>query len=322
MLPPPRIRAQSRSVSCRLSRLVLCENSRPLDSGTPGDGHDSEQSAHRRARPRRRTSDSRRRHRLLRAGRELPRGPGRPVRRPRHDCDHHLPARRRRREHGGSLRQADRTPGRGHGHARAGRLSRGDRAAQCRAGLDADGAVHRPGRARALRPRGVPGDRLPALPRAAVQVGGADRGSGAHSRAREPGVSPRVLGAAGTGGGGAARGHAGRGDLRSRMPGRTRRCRRGSRARRFPRCGRCSPAPAARWSSPAAGAGRRGRAPISPGSWRRTRSPPPHRFAARTGSTTRARATRATSGSASTPRWPIASATPTCCWSSERGSAR
>ena len=69
----------------------------PSDSGA-GDGHDTERSAHGRSGAGRRTANPRCRHRLLRAGRELPRGPRRTARRARRHHDDHLPARRRRRD--------------------------------------------------------------------------------------------------------------------------------------------------------------------------------------------------------------------------------
>ena len=84
----------------------------------PGDGHESEQSTHRRPGPDRRSRDSRRRHRLLCARRELPRGSRRPARRARNDHDDYVPARGRRREHGRSLRQAHRAAWNRDGHPR------------------------------------------------------------------------------------------------------------------------------------------------------------------------------------------------------------
>ena len=63
-------------------------------------------------------------------------------------------------------------------------------------GLDADDPVHRPGRQRFHRARGVPGDRLPAHVRAAGEMGRADRSRRSRSRVRQPCVSyGRVAGA-------------------------------------------------------------------------------------------------------------------------------
>ena len=70
------------------------------------------------------------------------------------------------------------------------------------------------------------------------------------------------------------------------------------------------------------GAGPRGRARISAGSSRRTRSPPRRRSAARTAWTTPIRATPATSGSESIRSSPSGCAKPTCCWRSAPGWAR
>ena len=75
---------------------------------------------------------------------------------------HRLPAGGRRGLHGRGAGQAHRPARRLLRHARPRRQQRRDRRAHRVPGLDADGAVHRPGRQRPARPRGLPGSRLPA----------------------------------------------------------------------------------------------------------------------------------------------------------------
>ena len=77
----------------------------------------------------------------------------------------------RRLRHGRGLRQADGPAGHLLRHARPRRHQRGHRPAYRLPGFDADDPVHRPGRARLSRPRGVPGDRLPAHVRPRRQMG-------------------------------------------------------------------------------------------------------------------------------------------------------
>ena len=120
------------------------------------------------------------------------------VRRARAHRADHLPPRERRREHGRSVRQADRCAGSVLRDARSGRDERIDRRAHGVSGFDADDPVHRPGRQRLHGARGVPGDRLPAHVRADVEMGRADRSHRSHSRvhrARLPGGDERAHGA-------------------------------------------------------------------------------------------------------------------------------
>ena len=219
------------------------------------------------------------------------------------------------REHGRSVRQAHRSAGYRHGH------TRGPGACHATIGLhnaaqDSTPMVMFVGQVeRGHSDREAFQEiRVPAVPGAAVQVGGADRRPGADSRAREPGLSSDMLRPTGARGRRAAGGHAGRGDRRRRcrpvhrgLAGRRARCDTGvARA--------AGGRPAARWPWSAAEAGRYRRARISHDSWRRTRSPPPRRFAARIVSTTPIPATRATSVSESIRSSPNGFATPTCCW--------
>ena len=90
--------------------------------------------------------------------------------------------------------------------------------------------------------------------------------------------------------------------------------RRARGARTSPRRGRCSPAPGAR--SCIVGGSRWDRRPAATGALRpcATRCRSAAAFAGRTCSTIAIPTTQATSASASTRRWPRASATPMCCW--------
>ena len=120
----------------------------------------------------------------------------------------------------------------------------------------------------------------------------------------------------------AARGHARRRGRRAGRAAVPRRAaasgRRADRERARPaRAGRAAVRPARRRA-----AGRRARRRTCARSSRRTSCPRAPRSAARTRSTTTRRATSATSASASTRSSPRASATPTCCSSSARASAR
>ena len=83
------------------------------------------------------------------------------------------------------------------------------RGSACRApGLDADDPVHRSGRPGRPRPRSLPGSRLPSLPRAYDEVGGADRPHRAHPGVPESRLARRDGGPAGAGGARSARRHA------------------------------------------------------------------------------------------------------------------
>ena len=85
--------------------------------------------------------------------------------------------------------------------------------------FDADDPPGRPGGARDARPRGVPGDRLPADVRQHRQMGARDRRPGAHPGGDQPRLPHRDRGATGAGGDRPARGCAGRdGGLRGRRP--------------------------------------------------------------------------------------------------------
>ena len=178
-------------------------------------------------------------------------------------------------------------------------------------GFDADDPLHRPGRQRLRRPRGVPGNRLPPHVRPDGQVGGADRPRRPHPRihrARLPGRHQRP---SRPGGAGAAGGHA---DLDGR------------RGRHAPlpagagvavgRADGAAARDAGRRRAAAAAAGRRRleRAGLRrPAALRRSRTTCRWRApsASRICSTTRTRTMSATSASASIRSWPRACATPT-----------
>ncbi len=102
-------------------------------------------------------------------------------------------------------------------HARTRRLQRVDRPARGVPGLDAADPVHRPGRQRLRRARGVPGGRLSPHVRPDREVGRADRPRGPRARVRRPRVRDRDQRPAGAGRARVAGGHAGR---RSRRRGR------------------------------------------------------------------------------------------------------
>ena len=102
----------------------------------------------RRAGPDRPAAHSRHRHDLRRAGRELPRRARRALRPAQLDPLRHLPPGRRRRQHGGGLRQADRQARHLLRHPRAGRHQRQHRLAYRLPGFDADDPAGRPGGAR------------------------------------------------------------------------------------------------------------------------------------------------------------------------------
>ena len=124
---------------------------------------------------------SRRAPHVLRAGRELHRG-ARCLSRQR-ACRHHLPARERRRHHGGSRRQGDRPARHLLRHPRSRRHQRVGRPAHRTAGFHADDPVRRAGRAPHARARSVPGARLPRGVRHHRQMGDRNRRSRAHPRA-------------------------------------------------------------------------------------------------------------------------------------------
>ena len=89
------------------------------------------------------------------------------------DQGDHLPPRGGRGEHGGSLRQAHRTPGGLHGHPRPRRHPRQCRRAYGAAGFHADAAAGGPGGRRRQGPRRLPGDGLPGHVRLVLQMAGA-----------------------------------------------------------------------------------------------------------------------------------------------------
>ena len=246
-------------------------------------------------------------------------GPRRAPRRA--DPPDHLPARGRRGEHGGRLRQADRPPGDLLRHARARRDPRVGRRAHRVPGLDAADPARRPGRARDQRDREAFQEidyrrMFGQLSKWVAQIDRADRiPEYVGARLRD-----RVLGPA-------------RARSCSRCPRTcsTRRATPPTRCRRRPvqphpaprsssGCARCSRRPSGRWCSSAAPAGRRRGRRRCASSSRRTRCRRARRSAARMRSTTTRRATPATSASASTRSSRRASAMPTCCSSSARGS--
>ena len=123
---------------------------------------------------RRRAARRRRPLRLHRARRVVPR-PARRARRRRHPGRRDAP-RGRRRVHGRGPRPADRSPGGVPRDPGGRRRQPRDRHPHRPPGLDADVRARRPGRARAPRPRGLPGDRPGRHDRRPRQVGGrADR---------------------------------------------------------------------------------------------------------------------------------------------------
>ena len=143
---------------------------------------------HRRRDPGRGSADPWRGSGLLRSRRELSGGDRRDVRQARADAADRLPPGGRRSLHGRSLRQADRTAGHLLRHPWPRRHQRQHRRAHRLPGLLADDLVHRAGRRRYRRARGVSGSRLPAHVRPDDQVGRADR-----PRRADPGVcEPRI----------------------------------------------------------------------------------------------------------------------------------
>ena len=106
----------------------------------------------------------------------------------------HVPPRGGGRERRRRVRQADRSAGHLHGHARPGRDARLDRRAHGDAGLHAAPAAGRPGAALPSRPRGLSGDRLRAAVRRRREVGLRDRPGRADPRDRRARLRDRVAG--------------------------------------------------------------------------------------------------------------------------------
>ncbi len=111
-----------------------------------------------------------------------------------------LPAGRWCGDHGGSVRQAHRPSRHLLRHARPRFDERRTRRAHCRTGFHADDHVHRSGRTRHARARGVSGAGLQGGVRLDRQMGRRNRQRRTHSRTRRARLPRRDAGQAGSGG--------------------------------------------------------------------------------------------------------------------------